>query len=56
VKVKEARKILEQEEADKLIDQDAVQEEAIRRAEQDASSSSTRLTRLRAAAAVPAPT
>lgn len=35
VKVKEARRILEQEEADKLIDQDAVQEEAIRRAEQD---------------------
>ena len=35
VKVKEARKILEQEEADKLIDQDAVQEEAIRRAEKD---------------------
>lgn len=35
MKVKEARKILEQEEADKLIDQDAVQEEAIRRAEQD---------------------
>ena len=35
VKVKEARKILEQEEADKLIDQDAVQEEAFRRAEQD---------------------
>ena len=35
VKVKEARKILEQEEADKLIDQDAVQEEAIRRVEQD---------------------
>ena len=35
VKGKEARKILEQEEADKLIDQDAVQEEAIRRAEQD---------------------
>lgn len=35
VKVKEARKILEQEEADKLIDQDAVQEEAIRRAEHD---------------------
>ena len=35
VKVKEARKILEQEEADKLIDQDAVQEEASRRAEQD---------------------
>ncbi len=35
VKVKEARKILEQEEADKLIDQDAVQEEALRRAEQD---------------------
>ena len=34
VKVKEARKILMQEEADKLIDQDAVQEEAIRRAEQ----------------------
>ncbi len=35
VKVREARKILEQEEANKLIDQDAVQEEAIRRAEQD---------------------
>ena len=35
VKVKESRKILEQEEADKLIDQDAVPEEAIRRAEQD---------------------
>lgn len=35
VKVREARKILEQEEADKLIDQDAVNEEAIRRAEQD---------------------
>ena len=35
VKVKEARKILEQEEADKLIEQDAVQDEAIRRAEQD---------------------
>ena len=35
VKVKEARKILEQEEADKLVDSDAVQEEAIRRAEQN---------------------
>lgn len=35
VKVKEARKILMQEESDKLIDQDAVQEEAIRRAEQN---------------------
>ena len=34
VKVKEARKILEAEESDKLIDSDAVQEEAIRRAEQ----------------------
>ena len=34
VKVKEARKILMQEECDKLIDSDAVQEEAIRRAEQ----------------------
>jgi len=34
VKVKDARKILMQEESDKLIDQDAVQEEAIRRAEQ----------------------
>jgi len=34
VKVKEARKILMQEESDKLIDQDAVQEEAIQRAEQ----------------------
>ena len=34
VKVKEARKILEQEESDKLIDTDAVQEEAINRAEQ----------------------
>ena len=34
VKVKEARKILLAEEASKLIDQDAVQEEAIRRAEQ----------------------
>ena len=34
VKVKEARKILLQEEADKLIDEDAVREEAIRRAEQ----------------------
>ena len=35
VKVKEARKILEQEEADKLVDSDAVQEEASRRAEQN---------------------
>jgi len=35
VKVKEARKILLQEETDKLIDKDAVQEEAIRRAEQN---------------------
>ena len=35
VKVKEARKILIAEEAEKLIDQDAVQEEAIRRAEQN---------------------
>ncbi|MBQ8312556.1 MAG: ATP-dependent protease ATPase subunit HslU [Clostridia bacterium] len=34
VKVKDARKILMQEESDKLIDQDAVQEEAIQRAEQ----------------------
>ncbi|MBR2718060.1 MAG: ATP-dependent protease ATPase subunit HslU [Clostridia bacterium] len=34
VKVKEARRILMQEESDKLIDQDAVQEEAIQRAEQ----------------------
>ena len=34
VKVKEARKILMQEESDKLIDQDAVHEEAIQRAEQ----------------------
>lgn len=34
VKVKEARKILITEEAQKLIDQDAVKEEAIRRAEQ----------------------
>ena len=34
VKVKEARKILLQEEAEKLIDEDAVREEAIRRAEQ----------------------
>ena len=34
VKVKEARKILLQEEADKLIDEDEVKEEAIRRAEQ----------------------
>jgi len=34
VKVKDARKILLQEESDKLIDKDAVQEEAIRRAEQ----------------------
>lgn len=35
VKVKEARRILIAEEAEKLIDQDAVQEEAIRRAEQN---------------------
>ena len=35
VKVKEARKILEAEESDKLIDMDAVHEEAIRRAEQN---------------------
>lgn len=35
VKVKDARKILVQEECDKLIDEDAVQEEALRRAEQD---------------------
>lgn len=34
VKVREARKILEQEEIDKLIDMDAVTEEALRRAEQ----------------------
>ncbi len=36
VKVKEARRLLTQEEADKLIDEDAVREEAVRRAEQDA--------------------
>ena len=35
VKVSEARRILEQQESDKLIDDDAVQEEAIRRAEQN---------------------
>ncbi len=35
VKVREARKILTDEEASKLIDNDAVQEEAIRRTEQD---------------------
>ena len=35
VRVKDARKILIQEEADKLIDQDDVQEEALRRAEQN---------------------
>lgn len=34
VKVKEARRILETEESDKLIDMDAVHEEAVRRAEQ----------------------
>lgn len=34
VKVSEARRILEQQESDKLIDGDAVQEEAVRRAEQ----------------------
>lgn len=35
VKVRDARKILMQEECDKLIDQDAVHEEAVRRAEQN---------------------
>ena len=35
MKVKDARKILIDEECDKLIDQDAVQEEAVRRAEQN---------------------
>lgn len=35
MKIKDARKILISEEAEKLIDQDAVQEEAIRRAEQN---------------------
>ena len=35
VKVRDARKILEAEESDKLIDMDAVHEEAIRRAEQN---------------------
>lgn len=35
VKVKEARKILLQEESEKLIDQDAVQEEAVQRVEQN---------------------
>ncbi len=35
VKVSEARKILESEETDKLIDMDAVQDEAVRRAEQN---------------------
>ena len=35
VKVKDARKILTEQEASKLIDQDAVQEEAIRRTEQN---------------------
>ena len=35
VKVRDARKILMEEESEKLIDQDAVQEEAIRRAEQN---------------------
>ena len=34
VKVKEARRILEQEESAKLVDDDAIQEEAVRRAEQ----------------------
>ncbi len=34
MKIKDARKILVEEEAEKLIDQDAVQEEAVRRAEQ----------------------
>lgn len=34
VKVKDARKILEDEEAGKLIDEDAIKEEAVRRAEQ----------------------
>ncbi|MBQ9198451.1 MAG: ATP-dependent protease ATPase subunit HslU [Clostridia bacterium] len=35
MKIKDARKILVQEEAEKLIDQDEVQEEAVRRAEQN---------------------
>ena len=35
MKIKDARKILVEEEAEKLIDQDAVQEEAVRRAEQN---------------------
>ncbi|HHT14721.1 MAG TPA: ATP-dependent protease ATPase subunit HslU [Clostridiales bacterium] len=35
VKVKEALRLLTQQEADKLIDEDAVKEEAVRRAEQD---------------------
>ena len=35
MKIKDARKILIQEEAEKLIDQDEVQEEAVRRAEQN---------------------
>ncbi len=35
VKVKEAKRLLTQQEADKLIDEDAVKEEAVRRAEQD---------------------
>ena len=35
VKISEARRILEQQESDKLIDDDAVQEEAIHRAEQN---------------------
>lgn len=35
MKIREARKILVEEEAEKLIDQDAVQEEALRRAEQN---------------------
>ena len=35
VKISEARRILEQQESDKLIDNDAVQEEAIHRAEQN---------------------
>ena len=34
VKVKEARKLLRQEESDKLVDNDAIQEEAVRRAEE----------------------
>lgn len=56
MKVKEARKILEQEEADKLIDQDAVQEEAIRRAEQDGIVFIDEIDKIAGRAAVLAPT